>query len=345
MRDVNVLPVPMNLDLEIIEGRPEKPVIVLVHGLGMNRHFWSRPEKCQALGGTSDLSVFFSGKPGEDGNAHFSTGTYFRDSIRGLKDRLVEAGFTTASWSQRRPVGPVRAAIDELTFVVELIRDGRTNRPLFFVGHSRGGLIARHYLGESPARDLRGLITIGTPHGGSQMADLAKFFTPAAAFLKKLLPEDLHGDLASALRRTTDFFTGPAIDELKPGSDFLQALPPPPAGLPRLAFAGARPHFFDLYFRVSAGDSWQSVGFPDLLTKVWPDRLLPDEIKNGLGDGLVTTTSASPQATETITVNANHVTLAFDPKVHDRIVDFLKHVTASVRADSSEDPHQGRESK
>lgn len=53
---------------------------------------------------------------------------------------------------------------------------------IFLVGHSMGGLIARLYLEKYEPQKIRGLITMGTPHQGSQ---LGKFLynTPFSIFL------------------------------------------------------------------------------------------------------------------------------------------------------------------
>jgi len=325
----------MNLDLEIVEGQPEKPLVILIHGLGMNRHFWSVPEKCQALGGTADLSVFFSESPDRSIDRHVSTGNYKPGVVKGLRGVLIDAGYAVVSWSQRRPVGPVREANEEFAFVLETVRKRYNDRPVVLIGHSRGGLIARHYLGNNrTGNDIVGLVTIGTPHKGSRMADLAKLITPAAKMLQKGLPRELHSDLSKILKRTTEFFTSPAIDELKPGSNFLEGLPVLPAQMPYILFAGSRPHFFDLYYRISRGDAWQTLGFPEILTSIWPDKLLPDEIKDSMGDGLVTVESAGISGAEKVTLDANHVKLAFFPEVHSRILRFLDDIHEKSREDS-----------
>ena len=321
-------PVPPPItDLEIIRGRPGRPVAVLVHGLGMNRRFWNEPEKCPALGGTSDLSVFFSEKPAASAAGRISAGVYIPGRVRGLAKALQEAGFGVASWSQRRPAGPIQAAIDELGSVLRTIRSRLPSEPVVLIGHSRGGLVARHCAATASDPGIAGLVTLGTPHLGSRLAEIAKLLTPAASLLNRLLPEDLRGQTVEALKRTAGFFTSPAIDELKPGTDFIGRLPAPPAHLPRLLLAGTDPHLFDLYFRAGTDSPWKTLRFPEFLLSPWPGEMIPEELRESLGDGLVSVESALGMEGEKLEVPANHVAMAFEPRVHERIIAFLESTT------------------
>lgn len=50
--------------------------------------------------------------------------------------------------------------------------DSLGSQPCYLIGHSRGGLDARYVAAkEDPARRIRGVVTIGTPHRGTPLAD------------------------------------------------------------------------------------------------------------------------------------------------------------------------------
>ena len=78
---------------------------------------------------------------------------------------------------------------DDFVHVVEASYPGR--KPVL-IGHSLGGILIRRWLmkAENQLRPL-GVITLGTPHGGSKMAvfapgRLAKLLLPASAFIAEL---------------------------------------------------------------------------------------------------------------------------------------------------------------
>lgn len=82
-------------------------------------------------------------------------------------------------------------------------------RPLLLVAHSLGGLVARRWLQREPAAagSVFGLVTIGTPHSGTRLAH---------------------------------FGLGHAACQMRPGSAWLAALPPPPRGcVVHCAWSGA----------------------------------------------------------------------------------------------------------
>ena len=95
----------MKLSLRTHHGKPEMPVVLLIHGLGMNNYFWVDPQKCFVLGGLAPLTIFLTDAEETPENA-ISFGSLDPD-IQGLWDCLKDEGFSLASWTQSHPLGSI----------------------------------------------------------------------------------------------------------------------------------------------------------------------------------------------------------------------------------------------
>lgn len=58
---------------------------------------------------------------------------------------------------------------------------------IFFIAHSLGGIYALHLADYFPNKVL-GAVTLSTPYGGAEMADVAKYFLPYSRLLKDIGP-------------------------------------------------------------------------------------------------------------------------------------------------------------
>ena len=58
---------------------------------------------------------------------------------------------------------------------------------IFFVCHSLGGIYALHLANAMPEQVL-GAVTLSTPYGGAEIADVAKYFMPYSRLLKDIGP-------------------------------------------------------------------------------------------------------------------------------------------------------------
>ena len=89
-----------------------------------------------------------------------------------LRRRLETAGWTVATIT----LEPVYAAIDSyvepLAHRIDAVLDETGASQLVLVGHSMGGLVARAYLQRFGDARVKRLITLGTPHQGSRLAEL-----------------------------------------------------------------------------------------------------------------------------------------------------------------------------
>lgn len=84
----------------------------------------------------------------------------------------------------------VRRAAVELGIAVEQLCDRSGHDRIHIIGHSLGGLIARYYV-QRLGGDARvvGLVTLGTPHGGTAWSRLAPRWLPPASIVTQLRPD------------------------------------------------------------------------------------------------------------------------------------------------------------
>jgi pimeloyl-ACP methyl ester carboxylesterase len=311
----------MKLSLKVHSGKAEMPVILLIHGLGMNNYFWLDPEKCYVLGGLAPLTIFLTDKPGKTNNT-ISFGAV-DPHIQGLWNCLKTGGFSLASWTQSQPLGRIQVAIDELKTALETVRDKWPGRPVYIIGHSRGGVIARRFLQDENSNNIAGLITICSPLAGSGMAKFSRYLKPAGALLEKIIPAKSRTTLTKALNRLSVFLQSPAIAELEPESDFMASLHKTlPKKIRTLSFGGTSPALFQVIVRLPTGNR-KVIKFPDLLTGIIPPGHLPRELTPGLGDALVAAESAKLPGSKHYDFPDNHVKAAYDHEIHAIILDFL----------------------
>lgn len=142
-----------------------------------------------------------------------------------LARRMDKAGYAVSTYTYCSlfvPLERIVAGLDAHIAEVEAAFPGR--RPLL-VCHSLGGLLARHWLGLAGNRDrVAGLLTLGTPHGGSKLAvlapgALAKNLVPGSAFLAALSDQSRTSPLpfpCVSLVSPTDEAVLPAANLLPP---------------------------------------------------------------------------------------------------------------------------------
>lgn len=92
-----------------------------------------------------------------------------RASLRSLERALQASGFATLNIDYASRKKPIAALADDIH--PEVARFAEREAPLHFVAHSMGGLVARAYLAKYRPARLAGLVMLGTPNGGSEVAD------------------------------------------------------------------------------------------------------------------------------------------------------------------------------
>ncbi len=284
----------MKSDIRFSKGNKGKPLAVFIHGLGMDADFWAAPARARVLGGRYPLSLLLGSGIGLE--------TSYKD--------LIDLGFSVLTWSQSRPVGPAAAAEEELAAILRQYAE-YAGEGLFFIGHSRGGLVARKYL-EAHRDGIRAVITLSTPHAGTSLAKWAVFLSPLASKISDFLKNLDSKDTETAFQRILRFLGSRGLCELLPGSELYR-------GLKDEKVSGAR------YISMGGTDpdllKSLALPIPRLLAGVVPEKMFPEELTDGLGDGLVSASSSVlPYGDEHRNFRRNHASIAFDREVRDLIL-------------------------
>jgi len=284
----------VRLDIRFRKGDKDKPLCVFIHGLGMDADFWTDPARARVLGGRYPLSALL----GEDVEMR----TSYQD-FEGL-------GFSVLTWSQSRPAGPIAAAVRELGQIL-LKYPEQAHQGVLFICHSRGGLVARKYL-EAGADTTRAVLTVSTPHGGTSLARWAAFISPLATAVTRLLKNFDKREADTAFRKILRFLGSSGLKELLPGSDFYKRLRDEKAkGAKYISIGGTDPDLFRAL----------ALPLPQLLASAVPEKMFPEEMRDGRGDGLVSVASSVlPYADEHFNFPLNHASIIFHRGVRDLII-------------------------
>jgi len=329
----------MKLDITVHKGRLDKPAIVFIHGLGMDKRIWATPDDARILGGSFPLRYILSQKPrpvvldSENKESkillsRFSVGEASGNLITSFHD-LKSLGYTVIAWSQKRPAGPIEIAVEELKDIIKIAK-AQSREGVILIGHSRGGLIARKYL-EGRDKAVKGLITLATPHHGSTMARWAGYISPLASMIGPLIHEDDRKKFSFTIKRILNFIGGKAIKELLPDSEFVLSLKNPACrDMHCLSLGGTSPNLFTLY-RWKTGKKSLSpavlFSFPNVLEKITPRRVYPIELKSGHGDGLVSAKSSiMPDCDNHFNFKVNHAGILFDEGVRKKVAGAVERI-------------------
>lgn len=270
----------------------------------MDKNIWARPEEAKILGGLVPLGSLLKG-----------------NALKTLFHDLKEKGHTVIAWSQRRPVGKAEGAVRELSEILSFFKHA-TKNGIILVGHSRGGLIAKRYIDLCGGRDIVGLLTICTPHTGSNMARWALHLGPLAKILRPLIPEGERGGISAAINRSLDFLQSDGVREVLPGSEFLSSLKEPlPPWVYAISAGGTNPALFKI----------GGFSFPELLLRALPDEAVYEELKAGKGDGLVSAGSSRlPGARGHLDFPVNHLTVLFDSGAREALLKKTEEVLSAL---------------
>jgi len=152
--------------------------LVLIHGL-TNIHKWSDSflETCLKIWGSGHVFVIYS-------SAETSVVT------RNINGKILIVGGN----EDKAGIDPINKQVGNVTKVIQTLQDGYgLQAPFSIIAHSMGGLVARQYIYKNPTT-VSGLVTLGTPHQGSQLAESFQWvglFLNSTEAIKDLKPKNV----------------------------------------------------------------------------------------------------------------------------------------------------------
>ncbi len=205
---------------------------------------------------------------------------------------------------------PVHYAVQELRHLME-DHAAHARNGILFICHSPGGLVARKYPETWPT-PVRSLITMATPHHSTSMARWPVYVSPLTSLLYQVLKGFSKGQIDLVLERVLGFLSSSGLRELLPESHYYSGLKDSKQGGTRY---------------ISIGDTNPDLlkpvlpSLPELLSRVVPDIIVPAEMREGYGDGLVRTASSRlSYSNEHRNFPVNHASVLFDRAVRHYIV-------------------------
>lgn len=102
-------------------------------------------------------------------------------SFRKMETALVSAGFVALNLDYASRRKPLAALAEDIRPAIERFAE-EIDGAIHFVGHSMGGLLVRVYLAKYRPQRLGRVVMLGTPNGGSEIADGLKNFLPFRAW-------------------------------------------------------------------------------------------------------------------------------------------------------------------
>lgn len=175
------------------------------------------------------LAVLVSGLAStSDGGGAFTVRTEELGYDDGDVHRFSYRAATTAerSFGAAETQGDIAAAGGRLRAVLEDLQERHPGVPIDVIAHSQGGLVARSALGPAAPPAVETLVTLATPHGGSDLATLGSvvFATLPGSLVKNVVDQfdlaggvDLGSDSVAQLSETSAFLRRLNAGPLPPG--------------------------------------------------------------------------------------------------------------------------------
>jgi hypothetical protein len=263
---------------------PSLPLVLLMHGLGGTSLDMTNPA-AKYPGLSFNRSVSFPLYKDEGVNLGppiLPAARFYLDPpappLTSWNTALKAAGFTTITYTQSGPL--IASDVTQLTSLVTQVLMAGTVAGLpslsgfrvAFVCHSRGGLVARSFLGGAGANPalagflprVTALVTLHSPNAGSGVAGVG---AAVAGLLGRLTTAFAGAGLPAGAAFTTalsGLVLNPSTAELVPGSGTLTAIAAaePVAGVTYHTFGGTSTDFARLWADVYTPDSTIPIFFP-----------------------------------------------------------------------------------
>ncbi|KJR40011.1 PGAP1-like protein [Candidatus Magnetoovum chiemensis] len=333
-----------DLDIVFHEGSMNSPLFVFIHGLGMNKNIWVYPEKIRVFAGNYPIYLFTSKAPDKikaplqlSGQKSFLSTGMKNTELKTLFHDLVKLNVSCLTWSQQRPANSINYALKELELLLNSYSK-YTKNGIVLIGHSRGGLIARLFCLRYNY-DVKGIITIGAPHKGSNMAKWADNISKSTSYISPYFEKSEKEGLAKSIKQILQFLQCEAIKELLPEAELIKTLPNKINNkIYTISAGGTKAELFTVYRVKYLLENNEYIlkytklfAVPEILNYVVFNNSKIDDIINGKGDGLVSNESSiMPECEKHLTKHANHVELLFLDELRKEIInnyEFLTKIT------------------
>jgi len=139
-----------------------------------------------------------------------------------LRRDLEAAGHTVASVSLYPPYTSIGKLVPQLTQRVEEVCRATGADQVVLIAHSMGGLVCRSYLARHGGSQVERLVTIASPHAGTELARIgigrnAREMVPGSLWLKDLATENVPVPTIS-IRTPHDNYVMPQDNQRLPGA-------------------------------------------------------------------------------------------------------------------------------
>lgn len=139
-----------------------------------------------------------------------------------MRRRFEAAGYTVASVSLVPPYGSMGKMVPLLNARIEAVCAATGAKQLTLVAHSMGGLVCRSYLARHGIARVDRLVTLATPHGGTEIARVgfgknAREMMPDSLWLQDMASERIAIPVIS-LRNPYDNYAMPQDRQRLPGA-------------------------------------------------------------------------------------------------------------------------------
>ena len=156
-----------------------------------------------------------------------------------LRRDLEAAGHTVASVSLTPPYTSIGKLVPQLAALIDQVCTATGAQQVVLIGHSMGGLVCRSFLARYGIAQVEQLITIASPHRGSELARIgfgqnAREMEPGSMWLRDLATDRIKIPFTS-IRTSHDNYVMPQDNQRLPDAEDLEL-----AGIGHLALLYSR---------------------------------------------------------------------------------------------------------